>query len=441
MSHKDIGIALFVFGLLLLFIWAARAFVQARRHERAQAAPEPHTELELASEAAEELEVAEEPESEVAEAAEPAEPEPGKPAEAAEAAEPEEAEPAELAEPAEPEVAEAAEPAEPEPAVAMPKAKPKVEVARPAAKPKGKELKTGLRKTRRGFVARLGGLFRKKRQIDADLMDELEEILFTADIGVRTSEALFEEVKLALDKRSIKDADAVWTTIKQKAADILDVDAAPLAVRTHKPFVLLTVGVNGVGKTTTIGKLAQRWADEGLSVLLAAGDTFRAAAVEQLEVWAKRVGAPIVKGSEQQDPSSVIFDAIRQAVKQEIDVVICDTAGRLHTKTDLMQELEKIHRVSGKALEGAPHETLLVLDATTGQNAIQQANLFKDAVAVTGIVLTKLDGTAKGGIILGICDEMKIPVRYIGIGEGVEDLRQFKAEEFVEALFTPDEEA
>jgi fused signal recognition particle receptor len=200
------------------------------------------------------------------------------------------------------------------------------------------------------------------------------------------------------------------------------------------------VGVNGVGKTTTIGKLAQKYADDGLSVLLAAGDTFRAAAVEQLEVWATRVDAPIVKGNEGQDPSSVIFDAIRQAIEEKIDVVICDTAGRLHTKTDLMQELEKIHRVSGKALEGAPHEILLVLDATTGQNAIQQANLFKDAVAVTGIALTKLDGTAKGGIILGICNEMKIPVRFIGIGEGVEDLRQFNAEEFVEALFTPDEE-
>ena len=326
-------------------------------------------------------------------------------------------------------------------AVPVPKPKPKVKVAVPVAKPKGKELKTGLRKTRRGFIAKLGGLFRGKRKIDDALMEELEEVLFTADIGVHTSEALFEEVKLALDKKSIKDADAVWTTIKEAAAAILHVDAPALDVRSASPYVILTVGVNGVGKTTTIGKLAQRYSDDGLSVLLAAGDTFRAAAVEQLEVWAEKVNAPVVKGNEGQDPSSVIFDAIKQATEEKIDVVICDTAGRLHTKKNLMEELEKIHRVSGKALEGAPHEILLVLDATTGQNAIQQANMFKDAVAVTGIALTKLDGTAKGGIILGICNEMKIPVRFIGIGEGVEDLRQFKAEEFVEALFTQDEES
>ncbi len=323
----------------------------------------------------------------------------------------------------------------------MPKPKPKP-VAKPAPpKEKPKELKAGLKKTRRGFIAKLGGLFRGKKQIDEDLLDQLEEVLFTADIGVRTSEKLFGEVKDALNRQALKDADAVWATIKQEAASILELDAPPLDFEAHKPFVLLTVGVNGVGKTTTIGKLAAKYQEAGKRCVLAAGDTFRAAAVEQLEVWGKRVDSPVVRGKEGQDPSSVVFDAIKKASEEGYDVVIADTAGRLHTKVNLMEELQKVHRVSGKALEGAPHETLLVLDATTGQNAIQQAEMFGEAVKVTGIALTKLDGTAKGGIILGICDAMKIPVRYIGIGEGVEDLREFEPQAFVDALFTPAEDA
>jgi fused signal recognition particle receptor len=202
-----------------------------------------------------------------------------------------------------------------------------------------------------------------------------------------------------------------------------------------KPFVLLTIGVNGSGKTTTIGKLASKLKAEGKSVLLAAGDTFRAAATEQLEEWGARVGAPVVRGKEGGDPSSVIFDGIKRGANEGLDVVIADTAGRLHTKANLMDELQKVRRVAGKACEGAPHETWLVIDATSGQNAIAQAQIFTQAMAVTGIVLTKLDGTAKGGVILGITDQIGIPVRYIGIGERVEDLREFDAEEFVEALF------
>jgi fused signal recognition particle receptor len=321
----------------------------------------------------------------------------------------------------------------------MPVEKPKPAVEPKLARPQPKALKAGLEKTRQGFFAKLGGIFQGKKEIDENLMAELEEVLFTADIGVRTSQKLFDRVKDALSKKQLKDVDAVYAALKTEAMEILNLNTKPMAMAEHQPFVLLTVGVNGVGKTTTIGKLAAQFTEEGRRCILAAGDTFRAAAVEQLEVWAARVDAPIVKGKDGQDPSSVIFEAIKRAKEEGFDVVIADTAGRLHTKTDLMGELQKISRVCGKALAGAPHETLLVLDATTGQNAIQQANLFKEVVDVTSIALTKLDGTAKGGIILGICDEMRIPVRYIGIGEGVADLREFVAGEFVEALFSTGE--
>lgn len=301
-------------------------------------------------------------------------------------------------------------------------------------------LREGLAKTRGGFVARLSRLFARK-QIDADVLDELEQVLFSADIGPKTADRLFQSIKSRLSKDQLTDPEAVWSEIRQQSMAILDVDAAPLDFASHKPFVLLTIGVNGVGKTTTIGKIAAKLRAEGKRVLLGAGDTFRAAAVEQLAIWGDRAGAPVVKGKEGGDPSSVIFDAIKRGVDEGFDVVICDTAGRLHTKVDLMEELKKVGRVCNKAMPGAPHETWLVLDATTGQNAIQQAQMFKETMNITGIVLTKLDGTAKGGVILGICDELRVPVRYIGIGESVSDLREFDPHAFASALYAQTEPA
>ena len=292
----------------------------------------------------------------------------------------------------------------------------------------------GLAKTRGGFVARLGKLFGKK-QIDAATVDELEEVLFTADIGPRAAERIFQSVKSGLSRADLEDADKIWTQIKKTSRAILDIDAKPFDITAHKPFVLLVLGVNGVGKTTTIGKLAQKWTLEGKKVLLAAGDTFRAAATEQLEEWANRAKVDIVKGKAGGDPSSVIFDAIKKGVDESYDIVICDTAGRLHSNAGLMDEMKKIGRVSDKAMPGAPHETWMVLDATTGQNAIQQAKTFKADMEISGIVLTKLDGSAKGGVVLGIADELKVPVRFVGVGEQIGDLRPFDPAAFVDALY------
>jgi fused signal recognition particle receptor len=294
--------------------------------------------------------------------------------------------------------------------------------------------KQGLAKTRGGFVARLGKLFGKK-QIDGDVLGQLEEVLFSADIGPRAADRIFQSVKSNLGRDELSDAQKIWARIRQTSATILDVGARPLDLSAKKPFVLLTIGVNGVGKTTTIGKLAALWSAAGRKVLLAAGDTFRAAATEQLEIWGQRSGCPVVKGKPGGDPSSVIFDAIKRGVDEGYDIVICDTAGRLHTKVELMDELKKVRRVCEKAMPGAPHETWMVLDATTGQNAIQQAKTFKEAMEITGLVLTKLDGSAKGGVILGICDELKVPVRYVGVGEQLADLREFDAQAFVAALY------
>jgi fused signal recognition particle receptor len=302
-------------------------------------------------------------------------------------------------------------------------------------------LESGLARTRAGWVSRLGGLFTGKKEIEPALVDEIEKVLLTADIGVRTSQKLLEEIRGSLGKKELKDPAAVWTFLRRRTAEILTVDAPPLDLGISKPFVLLVIGVNGSGKTTTIGKLAAKLRDQGKSVLLAAGDTFRAAATEQLEIWGSRVGAPVVRGKEGADPSSVLFEAVKRAKSENVDVVIADTAGRLHTKTNLMEELQKVRRVIGKAHEGAPHETWLVIDSTSGQNAIAQAQMFTQAMAVTGIVLTKLDGTAKGGVILGIADQLKIPVRYIGVGERVDDLRDFDPEAFVEALLDEGPEA
>jgi len=307
----------------------------------------------------------------------------------------------------------------------------------PAPKKRANALAPGLARTRSGFVARLGAVFTGRKQIDPAVVDEIEKVLLTADIGVKTSQKLLEEIRSSLSRSELKDPEAVWAFLRQRSTEMLSLPAPQVDFGAAKPFVLLVIGVNGSGKTTTIGKLAARLAGDGKKVLMAAGDTFRAAAAEQLEVWAGRTGAAIVRGKEGADPSSVIFDGIKRAATEGFDVAIADTAGRLHTKTDLMQELQKVRRVLGKATPGAPHETWLVIDSTSGQNAIAQAQIFTEAMAVSGIVLTKLDGTAKGGVILGIADQLKIPVRYVGIGESVEDLRPFDPAEFVEALFAP----
>jgi len=296
-------------------------------------------------------------------------------------------------------------------------------------------IRQGLASTRGGFIARLAKLFGAKQEIDKNLLEEIEEVLITADLGVRTTERILNELREQMQRGELRDEQAVWQCIRAQAAAILDVGAGPIK-SDGKPAVMLMIGVNGVGKTTTIGKLASRYTAQGKKVLLAAGDTYRAAAVLQLEMWGKRVGCPVVKGKENSDPGSVIFDAIKRARDESFDLVIADTAGRLHTKVPLMEELTKLERTIVKANDGrGPDEVFLVLDATTGQNAVQQMKMFRDAMTTTGVVLTKLDGTAKGGVILGIVDQHKIPVRFIGLGERVEDLREFEPQTFVEAMF------
>ena len=279
------------------------------------------------------------------------------------------------------------------------------------------------------------GLFTKEKEIDEELIEDLEDALFTADIGTKTSQRLLSKIQDQLDREALKDAREVWSQLKAEITDILNEDTPPLNLDRAQPFVIMVVGVNGAGKTTSIGKLAHRYTKEGKKVLLAAGDTFRAAAVEQLKEWGDRADVEVISGREGQDPSSVIFDACKKAQEGDFDIVIADTAGRLQARTELMDELAKVHRVIGKALPGAPHEVWLVLDATNGQNAISQAKVFTERVSVSGVVLTKLDGTAKGGVIIGIKDEMKLPVRYIGVGERAIDLQIFEAQRFSEALF------
>ena len=301
-------------------------------------------------------------------------------------------------------------------------------------------LRKGLASTRGGFIARLARIFGGRTEIDPKLLDEIEEVLITADVGVQTTAKILGRLRERMGRNELSDPGRIWDAIRDESRAILADSGKPLSL-TKRPSVILVVGVNGVGKTTTIGKLASRFTQEGKKVVLAAGDTFRAAAVLQLEVWGRRTGCPIVKGKDSADPGSVIFDAIRRAKDEGADVVIADTAGRLHTKAPLMEELKKLGRTVEKALDRPADEILLVLDSTNGQNAIAQAQMFREALAVTGIVLTKLDGTAKGGVILGIVDEQKVPVRFIGIGEKVEDLREFDAPSFVEALFAKPEEA
>jgi len=319
---------------------------------------------------------------------------------------------------------------------------PAVETPAPAPPVVSKKDVAGLRKglaaTRGGFMARLKALFTGKKEIDPAILEEMEEVMLTSDVGVKTTQAILERLREKLQKNELADADAVWAALRAEATRILDIGGAKPA--TGRPTVVLMVGVNGVGKTTTIGKLATKWTADGKKVVLAAGDTFRAAAVQQLEVWGKRVGAEVVKGKEGADPGAVAFEATKKAGELGADVLLVDTAGRLHTKVNLMEEIKKVKRTIAKAMDGAPHDTLLVLDATTGQNALTQAVLFKEALELTGLILTKLDGTAKGGVVLGVCDELKVPVRYIGLGERAEDLREFVAADFVEALFGRDDD-
>ncbi|MFP2909634.1 signal recognition particle-docking protein FtsY, partial [Pyxidicoccus sp. 3LFB2] len=300
----------------------------------------------------------------------------------------------------------------------------------------GRTLAQGLDKTKsQGFMARLNGLFGQQRQVDESVLAELEEILFTADIGVRTANHLVEVAREKLKRNELKDPEKIKALIRDEVARIVDLPVPRTLEGGGPPHVVMVVGVNGAGKTTTIGKLAAQLTGQGKKVVLAAGDTFRAAATEQLDVWADRAKAQLVKGVEGGDPGSVIFDAVKKAREEGADVVIADTAGRLHTKAPLMEELKKVKRVMDKALPGTPHEVLLVLDSTNGQNAIQQAKQFHEAVGVTAIALTKLDGTAKGGVIIGICDELKLPVVWVGVGEKIADLRRFEPREFVQALF------
>src|SRR5258708_34138243 len=334
------------------------------------------------------------------------------------------------AEPAGKEEAAAARSVRPEPTATPVKSAP------PAPPRDLSGLRKGLAKARgeAGFLGRLASLFAGKKELDPQIADQVEEILLTSDVGVATTQAILGRRREGLDKNELASAQAVWDALRADAGRILGIGGGKIAVL-QRPTVVFMVGVNGVGKTTTIGKLATKLKAEGKSVLLAAGDTFRAAAVAQLEVWGKRVGCDVVKGKEGADPGAVIFDAIQKAKQGSIDVGLADTAGRLQTKTPLMDQLKKIVRTMQKAMDGAPHETLLVLDATNGQNATSQAKMFQEAIPLTGIVLTKLDGTAKGGVILGICDELKIPVRYVGLVERADDLREFVADDFVEALF------
>jgi len=299
------------------------------------------------------------------------------------------------------------------------------------------KLKNGLSKTHQGLVEQIDRLVLGKKTIDQDLLDELEGLLFAADLGVKASGQLIEGVHQGLKRGELKEPEKVRDFIKQEILRILQAGEKPLSIDFSqiKPFVFMVVGVNGVGKTTTIGKIAYQYSSQGKKVLIGAADTFRAAAVEQLQIWANRAGADLIKQSKGTDPSAVAFDSIHAAKARNIDLVFIDTAGRLHTKVNLMEEVKKVKRIIGRECPGAPHEVLLVLDATTGQNAISQAKLFNEAIGVTGIVLTKLDGTAKGGIIVGITQELTIPIRFIGVGEGIDDLREFNASEFVQALF------
>lgn len=294
-------------------------------------------------------------------------------------------------------------------------------------------VKAGLEKTKNNFVKKVETIVIGYAEIDDDFLDDLEATMLTGDLGPKTTTYLMKEIRRGVTEGIINNTNEVMPFMEERITEMLGAQEEQLTL--HKPEVILVVGVNGVGKTTTIAKLAHYYAEQGKKVIIAAGDTFRAAASEQLSIWADRVGVSIVKHKEGADPAAVVFDACASAIAKEADLVIVDTAGRLHTKVNLMEELKKIGRVADKQIPGAPHQTLLVLDGTTGQNAVSQAKLFGEAVPVTGIVVTKLDGTAKGGVVISIKEELGVPVRWIGVGEQMDDLRPFNAKEFANALF------
>ncbi len=344
-------------------------------------------------------------------------------------------------EPAAPEAQAKTETGSDQPSPAEPEAEAKTEADDQPAPEVAKEKRPGFL----GRLARRLGKTKDKlsgsidritlgKKIDDEVLDELEEVLVTADLGVKTTLELIDGLRERVRRKELADAAALKEALRQGVLEILE-QVPPPQGGDERPRVILVVGVNGVGKTTTIGKLAHHFQSQGRKVLLAAGDTFRAAAGEQLEVWAQRVGAELVRQKHGADPSAVAYDAVEAALGRGCDMVIIDTAGRLHTKVNLMEELKKIHRVVGKRLPGAPHEVILVLDATTGQNALSQAKLFNQAVPLTGVILTKLDGTAKGGIVVAIAAELKLPILFVGLGEGMEDLRPFDAKEFAAAIF------
>lgn len=318
-----------------------------------------------------------------------------------------------------------------------------VESTRPSRRPPPsdiRELQRGLSRSRsnEGLFGRLKNLFVGKPQINPELVAELEEVLLASDVGVTTTQTILNNVRDQLSRGELADEAAVWAALRREAVRVLTLPNTGALVPRNQPTVVLFVGVNGAGKTTTIGKLATKLKAQGKTCVLAAGDTFRAAAVQQLTIWGQRVGCEVVRGKDGSDPASVIFEAVRKAQELNADVVLADTAGRLHTKSNLMAEMTKIARTADKALPGAPHEVFLVIDSTNGQNAFAQAKEFKESLELSGIVLTKLDGTAKGGVILGIADTLEVPVRYVGLGERPDDLHEFVPDEFVEALLGKD---
>jgi fused signal recognition particle receptor len=299
------------------------------------------------------------------------------------------------------------------------------------------KLKQGLSKTKKSLLGKITEVVGLSKKIDQELLDKLEEVLLKGDVGVQATEMIIQDLKNRVMEEKIEEPQKIIDIMKNEIFKILQESQASTKISSqgNNPLIIMIVGVNGTGKTTSIAKLAKLYSDQGKKVMVAACDTFRAAALEQLSIWAQRAGVDIVKGQPNQDPASVAFDAVKSALAKKTDVVIVDTAGRLHTKSNLMEELKKIKRVMGKSLGGAPREVFLVLDATTGQNGISQAKMFDEAVGLTGIILAKLDGTAKGGIVIAIANELKIPVRYVGLGEKIDDLEEFDPKDFVEALF------
>lgn len=296
-------------------------------------------------------------------------------------------------------------------------------------------LKESLTKTRQTFIEKIDEVVTGRTGIDEDLYEELEEVLIQADVGVNTAMQLVERVRKGVKARNVQEASRLKGIFQEELEYLMGEKITPINQNPEGPTVIMVVGVNGVGKTTTIGKMAHNYKQQGKKVLLAAGDTFRAAAIDQLEIWAERVGVEIIKHQEGSDPGAVAYDAVHAARSRKADVLLIDTAGRLHNKSNLMEELRKVHKIIAREMPGAPHEVLLILDATTGQNALSQAKIFSEAVSVTGIALTKLDGTAKGGVVTAIVTEMAIPVKLIGIGERMDDLRQFNPKDFIDALY------